>query len=45
MNLKNNIILITGGSNGIGLAMADRFLQNGNEVIICGRREDKLASA
>jgi len=45
MNLKNNTILITGGSNGIGLAMADRFLQNGSEVIICGRREDKLASA
>lgn len=45
MNLKNNTILITGGSNGIGLAMAERFLQNDNEVIICGRLEDKLASA
>lgn len=45
MNLKNNTILITGGSNGIGLAMAERFLQNGNEVIICGRREEKLVSA
>src|SRR5215510_7980818 len=45
MNLKKNTILITGGSNGIGLAMAERFLQHGNEVIICGRREDKLASA
>lgn len=45
MNLSGNTILITGGSNGIGLAFAERFLKLGNKVIICGRREEKLESA
>ncbi|MFC5270212.1 SDR family oxidoreductase [Adhaeribacter terreus] len=45
MNLKGNTVLITGGASGIGLALAERFLQAGNTVIICGRREDKLNEA
>ena len=42
MKLTGNTILVTGGSNGIGLAIAKRFLDRDNEVIILGRREDKL---
>ncbi|GAB3987222.1 SDR family oxidoreductase [Spirosoma daeguense] len=42
MNLSNNKILITGGGSGIGLGLAERFIQEGNTVIICGRREDVL---
>jgi uncharacterized oxidoreductase len=42
MKLSANTILITGGASGIGLAFAERFLAAGSEVIICGRREDKL---
>jgi uncharacterized oxidoreductase len=38
-------VLVTGGASGIGLALAERFLQAGNEVIICGRRADKLKEA
>lgn len=45
MNLSDNTILLTGGASGIGLALAARFLQAGSEVIICGRRADKLAEA
>src|SRR5687768_9355418 len=45
MNLSGNTILITGGASGIGRTLAERFLAAGNEVIICGRREDKLAEA
>ncbi len=45
MNMHGNTILITGGSNGIGLALAERLLALGNRVIICGRRADKLATA
>ena len=42
MKLSGNTILITGGATGIGYAFAARFLGAGNEVIICGRREEKL---
>ena len=45
MDLKHNTVLITGGSNGIGLALAERFLRWDNKVIICGRREEKLREA
>jgi NAD(P)-dependent dehydrogenase (short-subunit alcohol dehydrogenase family) len=40
--LKGKRILITGGGTGLGRAMAERFLQLGAAVYICGRREDVL---
>ncbi len=42
MQTNKNTILITGGGSGIGSAMVDSFIQAGNEVVICGRRENKL---
>jgi len=45
MKLSGNTILITGGSSGIGLEMAKRFVQNNNKVIICGRSQQKLDTA
>ncbi len=45
MDLKNNTILITGGATGIGFALAESLLKLGNKVIICGRREERLAEA
>jgi len=40
--LHHKRILITGGGTGLGRAMADRFLELGASVYICGRREDVL---
>ncbi|WP_262892594.1 SDR family NAD(P)-dependent oxidoreductase [Hymenobacter qilianensis] len=45
MNLQNNTILITGGASGIGFALAQRLREAGSDVIICGRRADKLREA
>jgi uncharacterized oxidoreductase len=45
MKASGNTILITGGGTGIGLALAVRFLQQGNEVVICGRRLETLNEA
>lgn len=45
MKIQGNTILITGGATGIGYALAESCLREGNKVIICGRRENKLQEA
>ncbi|RPE01248.1 glucose 1-dehydrogenase [Candidatus Pantoea deserta] len=45
MKLEGKIALVTGGSSGIGLAVARRFVQEGAQVFITGRRETQLADA
>ena len=42
MKLTENTILVTGGSNGIGLELATQFLKLGNTVIITGRNMNRL---
>ncbi|MCD8303916.1 MAG: SDR family oxidoreductase [Prevotellaceae bacterium] len=43
--LEGRTALITGGTSGIGLAIAKAFLQSGANVIITGRNEERLANA
>lgn len=43
--LKNKRVLITGGSSGIGLSIAKKFVSEGAKVLITGRDSDKLESA
>jgi uncharacterized oxidoreductase len=42
MKLTDRTILITGGSAGIGLAFALKFLELGNRVLVTGRRQAVL---
>jgi uncharacterized oxidoreductase len=42
MKLSDNTVFITGGSSGIGFALAKGFLELKNAVIICGRNVDRL---
>ncbi len=42
MKLKNNTLLVTGGSSGIGLQLSKVLIQKGNTVIICGKSNEKL---
>lgn len=42
MKTKGNTILITGGGSGIGQALAHRFHDAGNKVIVAGRRREAL---
>jgi uncharacterized oxidoreductase len=45
MNINGKRVLVTGGSSGIGLALARAFLAKGAKVVITGRRPDALAKA
>ncbi|MBB5638350.1 putative oxidoreductase [Pedobacter cryoconitis] len=45
MKRSDNTVLITGGATGIGLALAEIFLKEGNEVIICARTKANLDDA
>lgn len=42
---KNRIVLITGGTSGIGLASAKCFLKRGDTVILAGRSKEKGEAA
>jgi len=43
--LEGKVAVITGGSSGIGLATAKRFVEEGAYVVITGRREKELKEA
>ncbi len=42
--VKKRVVLITGGSSGIGKAMAIQMSSAGSRVIVCGRDREKLAA-
>ena len=43
--VAGKVVLITGGSSGIGLAAAHKFAEAGATTLICGRDQDKLDAA
>jgi NAD(P)-dependent dehydrogenase (short-subunit alcohol dehydrogenase family) len=42
MRLKGKVALVTGGSMGIGEAVAERFAQEGAKIVITGRNQENL---
>ena len=45
MNLENKVVLVTGGSSGIGLETAKKIRLKQAKVIVTGRNRDKLEYA
>lgn len=45
MRLANKVVLVTGGSSGLGLAIAQQFAAEGAHVYLTGRRKDVLDTA
>jgi short-subunit dehydrogenase len=44
-SLLGRVVLVTGGSRGLGLAMAQEFAQRGAKLVICGRDPESLQKA
>lgn len=42
LNLANKVVVITGGTDGIGRCCVDAFLQEGSKVVTCARTVDKI---
>ncbi len=42
LDLSGKVALVTGGSRGLGKAIAGAFLARGADVIICGRKQENL---
>jgi meso-butanediol dehydrogenase/(S,S)-butanediol dehydrogenase/diacetyl reductase len=45
MDLKGKVALITGGGRGLGLAITQRFVQDGAKIVMSGRNKETLEKA
>lgn len=45
LHLRGSVILITGGTDGLGAALAERLVEEGARVAVCGRDPERLEAA
>jgi len=45
MSFKDKVVVVTGGTSGIGLAIAKEFAGQGAHLVITGRKQDRLDEA
>jgi short-subunit dehydrogenase len=45
IDFKDKVVLITGGSRGLGLVLARQFAREGAKIAVCARNADELAAA
>src|SRR5947207_3846932 len=45
IDLRGKVVLITGGSRGLGLALAEEFTRQGATLVLCARNESELERA
>ena len=43
--LKGKVVIVTGGTRGIGYAIVKKFLENGARVVLCGSTDETAANA
>ena len=44
-SIKNKVVIVTGGTRGIGFATVKAFLENGAKVVLCGSRKETVDKA
>ena len=44
-SINNKVVIVTGGTRGIGFATVKAFLDNGAKVALCGSREETVNKA
>ena len=44
-SIKNKVVIVTGGTRGIGFSTVKSFLENGAKVALCGSREETVNKA